>query len=73
MTEGHPEQAAEREWSPGRVAAARVLAGLLVLVVIVLTVALAVALSFIEFWLAPAAVVAVLIGGAVVLWYAGRG
>ncbi|RBY84492.1 hypothetical protein DQ241_17560 [Blastococcus sp. TF02A-30] len=62
----------ERDWSPGRLLAARVLAGVLALAVVVLTVVLAVVLAFLEFWLAPVAVVAVLIAAAVVLWYAGR-
>jgi hypothetical protein len=74
MSEGRREQLtlSEREWSPGQVLAARVLAGLLAVLVVVLTVVLAVMLAFIEFWLAPVVVVAVLIAGAVVVWYAGR-
>lgn len=74
MTEGHRDQVAvvEREWSAGQLLAARVGAALLAVLVVVLTVVLAAMLAFIEFWLAPVAVVAVLIAGAVVVWYAGR-
>jgi hypothetical protein len=50
----------------------RLLIGLLALLVVVLTIALAAIAAFIELWLGPVVVVAVLIGVAVVVWYAGR-